>query len=46
MGILMVLFGLEKDQGFRSALGAIYQTLGGEELYPMSCAPAGTGIPW
>jgi prophage maintenance system killer protein len=28
------LFGLEKDQGFKSALGAIYQTYGGEELYP------------
>lgn len=28
------LFGLEKDQGFKSALGAIYQTFGGEELYP------------
>jgi prophage maintenance system killer protein len=28
------LFGIEKDQGFRSALGTIYQTFGGEELYP------------
>jgi prophage maintenance system killer protein len=28
------LFGLEKDQGFKSALGAIYQTFGGAELYP------------
>jgi prophage maintenance system killer protein len=28
------LFGLEKDQGFKSALGTIYQTFGGEELYP------------
>jgi len=28
------LFGLEKDQGLKSALGAIYQTFGGEELYP------------
>jgi prophage maintenance system killer protein len=28
------LFGLEKDQGFKSALGAIYQTFGGVELYP------------
>lgn len=27
------LFGIEKDQGFKSALGAIYQTFGGEELY-------------
>lgn len=27
------LFGLEKDQGFKSALGAIYQTFDGEELY-------------
>jgi len=28
------LFGLEKDQGFKSSLGAIYQTFDGEELYP------------
>ncbi len=28
------LFGIEKDQGFKSALGAIYQTHEGEELYP------------
>ena len=28
------LFGLEKDQGFRGALGAIYQTFEGKELYP------------
>lgn len=28
------LFGIEKDQGFKSALGAIYQTGGGQELYP------------
>jgi prophage maintenance system killer protein len=28
------LFGIEKDQGFKSALGAIYQTFGGTELYP------------
>ena len=28
------LFGIEKDQGFKSALGAIYQTFGGNELYP------------
>jgi prophage maintenance system killer protein len=28
------LFGLEKDQGFKSSLGAVYQTFGGEELYP------------
>jgi prophage maintenance system killer protein len=28
------LFGVEKDQGFKSALGTIYQTFGGEELYP------------
>jgi len=28
------LFGMEKDQGFKSALGTIYQTFGGEELYP------------
>ena len=27
------LFGIEKDQGFKSALGAIYQTFSGEELY-------------
>ena len=28
------LFGLEKDQGFRSALGAIYQTFDGKDVYP------------
>jgi len=28
------LFGIEKDQGFKSALGAIHQTFGGQELYP------------
>ena len=28
------LFGAEKDEGFRSALATIYQTFGGEELYP------------
>jgi prophage maintenance system killer protein len=28
------LFGVEKDQGFKSALGSIYQTFDGEELYP------------
>jgi prophage maintenance system killer protein len=28
------LFGVEKDQGLHSAVGAIYQTFGGEELYP------------
>jgi prophage maintenance system killer protein len=28
------LFGLEKDHGFKSAIGTIYQTFGGEELYP------------
>ena len=28
------LFGHEKDQSFKSALGAIYQTFGGKDLYP------------
>lgn len=28
------LFGIEKDQGFKSALGAIYQTFNGQDLYP------------
>ena len=28
------LFGIEKDQGFKSALNTIYQTFDGEELYP------------
>jgi len=28
------LFGLEKDHGFRSALGAIYQTFDGKDVYP------------
>lgn len=28
------LFGIEKDQGFKSAIGTIYQTFDGNELYP------------
>ncbi len=28
------LFGIEKDQGFKSALATIYQTFDGKELYP------------
>lgn len=28
------LFGQEKDQSFKSSIGAIYQTFGGHELYP------------
>ncbi len=28
------LFGLEKDQGFKSALGSIYQTFDNKEVYP------------
>lgn len=28
------LFGQEKDQGFRSSLGAVYQSFGGKDLYP------------
>lgn len=28
------LFGREKDESFKSSLGAIYQTFGGRELYP------------
>ena len=28
------LFGQEKDQGFQSALGAVYQTFDGNDLYP------------
>ncbi|MDY6847986.1 MAG: RhuM family protein [Thermodesulfobacteriota bacterium] len=28
------LFGQEKDQGFKSALGAIYQTFDGKDVYP------------
>lgn len=28
------LFGIEKDHGFKSALGTIYQTFDGKELYP------------
>ena len=28
------LFGHEKDQSFKSSLGAIYQTFGGKDLYP------------
>ena len=29
-----VLFGNEKDGSFKSSIGQIYQTFGGEELYP------------
>ena len=29
-----VLFGNEKDDSFKSSIGQIYQTFGGEELYP------------
>ena len=29
-----VLFGNEKDNSFKSSIGQIYQTFGGEELYP------------
>ena len=29
-----VLFGSEKDDSFKSSIGQIYQTFGGEELYP------------
>ena len=29
-----VLFGNEKDASFKSSIGQIYQTFGGEELYP------------
>ena len=28
------LFGQEKDQGFKSALGAVYQTFDGQDVYP------------
>jgi len=28
------MFGVEKDQGLESALGAVMRTFGGEELYP------------
>ena len=28
------LFGNEKDESFKSSIGQIYQTFGGEELYP------------
>ena len=28
------LFGNEKDDSFKSSIGQIYQTFGGEELYP------------
>jgi len=27
------MFGIEKDQGFKSALGAIYQTFDGKDVY-------------
>jgi len=28
------LFGNEKDESFQSSLGAIYQTFGGQDVYP------------
>jgi hypothetical protein len=28
------LFGNEKDESFKSSIGQIYQTCGGDELYP------------
>ena len=28
------LFGNEKDDSFKSSIGQIYQTFGGEDLYP------------
>ncbi|MCX6344605.1 MAG: virulence protein RhuM/Fic/DOC family protein [Armatimonadetes bacterium] len=33
-GVNVGLFGREKDDSFRGSLAAIYQTFGGEELYP------------
>lgn len=33
-GTFVGLFGIEKDQGFKSAIGTIYQTFDGKELYP------------
>ncbi len=33
-GVASNLFGREKDDSFKSSLGAIYQTSGGKELYP------------
>jgi prophage maintenance system killer protein len=33
-GQSVALFGREKDQSFKSSLGAIYQTFGGKEVYP------------
>ena len=33
-GMHSELFGREKDQSFKSSIGAIYQTFGGRELYP------------
>lgn len=34
LGIKSDLFGKEKDKSFESALGAVYQTFNGRELYP------------
>lgn len=31
-----ILFGNEKDDSFKSSIGQIYQTFGGEELYLLS----------
>jgi hypothetical protein len=38
------LFGMEKDQGFKSALETIYQTFDGKELYP-SIEEKGANLP-
>ena len=32
------LFGNEKDGSFKSALGAVYQSFGGKDLYPPDCS--------
>ena len=39
-----VLFGNEKDDSFKSSIGQIYQTFGGEELYPSVEEKAINGI--
>ena len=33
-GKVLGLFGMEKDESFKSSLAAIYQTFGGDDLYP------------
>ena len=42
-----VLFGNEKDGSFKSAIGAVYQSFGGKDLYPSAQEKAANLLyPW